>query len=192
MPEATEKKDGAMPDENTNTPDPKGTDSNTPPSTPDPDADLGPAGIKALQTERAAREKAEKAARDAQAALDKIKQSTQTEQEKAIEQAKNEGRSEATSALVDKLTRTEIRVAASGKLADPDDAPAFLGDLSRFVGKDGEVDTKAITSAIDDLLKAKPYLAAKGRAGSLPGGGKNPPAGVSINDDIRARMRRGN
>lgn len=176
-------------DPNPNTPDPKTPDPKTP-DPKDPDDGLGPAGLKALQTERAAREKAEKEARDAQSALDKLKASTQTDQEKAIEQAKLEGRTEASSAFLERMTRTEIRVAAAGKMADPGDAHALLGDLSRFT-KNDEVDTKAIESAIDDLLKAKPYLASAGKAGSLPGGGKKPATGISMNDEIRRLARRG-
>jgi hypothetical protein len=59
-----------------------------------------------------------------------------------------------------RIVRSEVRAAATGKLADPKDALTFL-DLSQFeVNEDGEVDAEEISDAIDDLLKSKPYLAA--------------------------------
>ena len=58
-----------------------------------------------------------------------------------------------------------MRAAAGTKLADPGDAGRLL-DLDQFkVDVNGDVDAKAISSAIDDLLKAKPYLAAAGGEG---------------------------
>ena len=60
-----------------------------------------------------------------------------------------------------RVLKAEIRAAASGKLADPNDALRFV-DLSKFtVGDDGEVDSDAIGSAISELLASKPYLGAK-------------------------------
>ena len=62
-----------------------------------------------------------------------------------------------------RIVRAEIKAAAKGVLADPTDALTFL-DLSGFeVSEDGEVDGKKISDALDDLLKAKPHLAAKQR-----------------------------
>lgn len=59
-----------------------------------------------------------------------------------------------------RILRSEVRAAATGKLADPKDALTFL-NLDQFeVGEDGQVDTDEIADAIDDLLKTKPYLAA--------------------------------
>lgn len=65
---------------------------------------------------------------------------------------------------VDKrIVRTEIKAAAKGVLADPTDALTFL-DLDAFkVTEDGEVDVKAITAALEDLLTRKPHLAASKR-----------------------------
>lgn len=62
----------------------------------------------------------------------------------------------------ERILKAEVRAAAAGKLADPNDALRFI-DLSSFeVGEDGEVDATQIAQAIDDLLVAKPYLAAQG------------------------------
>lgn len=153
--------------------------------------DLGDAGKKAIDEERKARRAAEKAAKDAQAELDKLRQESMSEQEKAIAQARAEAKTEVLKDANQRVLRSEIKAAAGGKLADPADAVGLLGDLDRFVGDDGEVDSKAISSAIDELIKSKPYLAANGsRPAPLPGGGATPPNGISIDDDIRRRAGR--
>lgn len=154
---------------------------------PDPSGDLGDAGKRALAEERNARKAAEKAAKDAQAALDELAKKSMTDSERAVAEARAAVRKEVLAEANGRLLRTEIRAAAAGKLADPGDAAALLGDLDRFVGDDGEPDTKAIASAIERLVRDKPYLAAAGtRPGPLPGGGAKPRSGTSsINDEIR-------
>ena len=152
---------------------------------------LGAGGLKALNAERAAREKAERERDAAAAERDELKSKHQSAEEKAIEDARKEGRNEAQLEANRRIVKSEVRAAGS-KLADPDDAAAMLGDLDRFIVK-GEVDSKAISSAIDDLVKAKPYLAAAGsKARGLPGGGAKPnTGGSSFNDDLRQRIRGG-
>lgn len=153
---------------------------------------LGDAGKAALNSERAARKAAEKSAKDAKDELDRLKKSSMTDQEKALAEARAEIRAEVLAEANGRLLKTEIRAAAAGKLADPGDAAVLLGDLDRFVDKNGEPDPKVIASAIDALIKTKPYLAAAGtRAGALPGGGARPSNGFSINDEIRAQAGRG-
>ena len=99
--------------------------------------------------------------------------------EKAVAAAKAEGRTEALSAVNGRILRAEVKAAAAGKLADPEDACSML-DLDAFkVGDDGNVDTKAIVKAIDDLVKAKPYLASGAKPSALPGGGATPASGAS-------------
>jgi hypothetical protein len=46
----------------------------------------------------------------------------------------------------------------------------LLGDTARFVNEAGEVDSAAITAALDELLDAKPYLAARRTSGSADQG----------------------
>lgn len=127
--------------------------------------------------------------RKAQAELDKVKKANESEGEKAVREAEERGKQAALTQVTGRLISSEIRVAASTKLADPADAEALLGDVSRFADKDGNVDGAAIGKAIEDLVKAKPYLA-RTKTGALPGGGKTPGSGFSINDDIRARAGR--
>jgi hypothetical protein len=62
----------------------------------------------------------------------------------------------------ERIVKAEVKAAAAGKLADPGDVHRFL-DLTQFeVDDDGNVDADEVSDAIDDLLKAKPYLAAQG------------------------------
>lgn len=127
--------------------------------------------------------------RKTQGELDKVRKANETDLEKQIREAEERGKTTATTELLGTLLSVEVRSAATGKLADPADAEALLGDLQRFA-KDGKVDRPALEKAIDELVKAKPYLA-KAKTAALPGGGKTPSTGFSMNDDIRARAGRG-
>ena len=178
-----------------------GTTTTPPPATgagagkPDPKNEdpegLGEAGLKALRAERARADAAERARLAAEAERDELRTKNQTAEEKAIDAAKKAGREEATLEANRRIARSEIKAAAGGKLQDPEDAASFLGDLDRFIVK-GEVDSKAITSAIDELVKAKPYLAAAGKGRPLPGGGATQSSGTSFNDTLRRKIRGGN
>ena len=55
-----------------------------------------------------------------------------------------------------RVLKAEIKAAAVGKMADPSDAYKFL-DLDALDADDAD----AIAKAVDELLEAKPYLAAK-------------------------------
>lgn len=161
--------------------------SSTPPATPASDAE-GAGSLRTvlgeLSEERKSRQKLETELAD-------LKAKHQSSEEKAIDSARNEGRSEALASVNGRIVKSEIRAAAAGKVTNPEDAEALLGDLSRFIVKD-EVDTKAISTAIDELVKLKPYLAAivTGKPKPLAGGGKTPSSGVSINDVIRQQAGR--
>lgn len=92
-------------------------------------------------------------------ALDAMKSKWRAERDarKALEAriAELEGKSTAEPADM-RVLRAEIKAAAVGKLADPADAYKFL-DLESLDADD----TDAIAQAVDALLEAKPYLAAK-------------------------------
>ena len=186
--------DTGTPPPTTGTP-PPATGATPPPPAKDPKNEdpegLGEAGLKALRAERNRADAAERARLAAEAERDELRAKNQTAEEKAIADAKKEGHAEATLDANRRITRSEIRAAAGGKLQDPEDAAAMLGDLDRFIVK-GEVDSKAITSAIDELVKAKPYLAAAGKARPLPGGGATQSSGTSFNDTLRRKIRGGN
>lgn len=141
---------------------------------------LGDKGREALKKERDARKAAAKEARDLKARIAELeaKQAAgaqQDEAQQAADQARRDAEATATAKANARILAAEVRAAAAGKLADPADAARYL-DLSEFeVADDGGVDQEAITEAISDLIKTKPYLAAKaqGFQGSGDGGARS-------------------
>lgn len=116
------------------------------------------------------------------------------EKEYAAEQERRKVEKDALSKANQRILKAEIRAAAKGVLADPTDALTFI-DLSSFeVGDDGEVDAQAITDAIDNLIKSKPYLAAQGERRFQGGadGGPRKETGPSLEDQIAAAQKVGN
>lgn len=148
---------------------------------------LGDAGKKALDAMKAKWKEAEAKAKteaDERAALQAKLDGKEAEHAKAQEAQKI--RDEALNAANQRILKAEIRAAAAGKLADPTDALQFI-DLSALeVGADGDVDATAISALIDNLVKAKPYLAAQGKRfeGGADGGARNESPGVSIEERI--------
>jgi hypothetical protein len=147
------------------------------------DDELGEGGLKALDSERAARARADKAATtaakerdDALAKLKEIEEQNKTasekERDKAVKEAEERVRKETLATANQKLVRASVRAAAAGKLANPEDAVRFLDMADIKVDDDGEVDDKQVTSAIDDLLKEKPYLAGKTKPGKVDQGAR--------------------
>lgn len=134
--------------------DPPTTQPTNPPDPPQSDP-LGDAGKKALQEERAARKAAEKALAEREAKLKEFEDRDKTEAEKLA--AKAEAAEKRAAAADARAVKAEVRALADA-FADRDDAALNLGDLSKFV-KDGDVDTDAITRALDEVLKRKPHLA---------------------------------
>lgn len=169
------------------------TDDTTDDQTHDDDTttdDLGAGGKAALASERESRKAAEKAARQAQAELEKVKRQQMGEQERAIAEARDEAKREALTAANERLLKAEVRAAAAGKLADPSIAVRLL-DLSEFdVSDDGDVDAKALTKAIDGLVKQYPALAAKSATGDGDAGARRAANGTDMNALIRSQMRR--
>lgn len=98
------------------------------------------------------------------------------------ERVRREAETAALAKANDRLVRAQVTLAATGKLANPALALRLL-DLSSFdVDDDGEVDTTAITAALDELLTENPALAqgeAKRFQGSGDTGAKTTPAGVA-------------
>lgn len=84
-----------------------------------------------------------------------------------------------------RVLRAEIKAAAVGKLADPSDAYKFL-DMDSLDADDAD----AIATAVDALLEAKPYLAAKAGSrfqGTGDGGAAGTKAGLPqlSRDDLK-------
>lgn len=136
---------------------------------------LGDAGKKALDTMKAERKAATDRARAAEAELEALKaQMAGREQEHAAEVERQRAKDEALAAANQRILSAELKAAAKGKLADPADAHLFI-DLKQFdVSDDGDVDTDALNTAIDELISRKPHLAATAKRfdGSADGGAK--------------------
>lgn len=123
------------------------------PEPTEPQADLGDEGKKALDSERKARRDAERAHKAATAELEKLRQQSMTEQEKAVAAARAEGLAEGTRNAGVRLVDAEVRAAAAGRGVDTD---ALLEGLDRhkFLGDEGEPDRDAITAYIDRIAPA--------------------------------------
>lgn len=160
-----------------------------------PGADqLGDAGKRALDTMKsdrnrhrddAAKWKADYEALQAQVAGKEAEHAAQVERDRV----KNEALGKAN----ERILKAEIRAAAAGKLADPSDALLYIKLADFEVGEDGEVDSAALTAAIENLVKTKPYLAAQGARfqGSADGGARNEPPGKSKQEAIAEAEKNG-
>lgn len=161
---------------------------------PDDDEDpegadqLGDAGKKALDAMKDKLKATKAKLREANAELDKARSASG---EDDADKVRREVEQAATARANERIVRSEVRAAATGKLADPKDALTFL-DLKQFeVDDDGEVDPEEIADAIDELLKRKPYLAAdptKPREKRFKGTGDGGPRGSgkkSLDEQIR-------
>lgn len=128
------------------------------------EAELREAGKQALdrmKAERAAaRANAKAAIARAEAAEAALANKDRPAEEIALENARKEGRTEATTAANLKLATSALKLAAAGKLANPADAVAFIDPKQFDVDDNGDVDSDALTEAITKLLTERPYLAA--------------------------------
>lgn len=111
-----------------------------------------------LRNERKRRESTQKELDALRKENEDFKKAAMTEQERAVAEAKAAGRTEALHEVAGEMLKAEVRAQAAAKLADPADAVRLL-DLDELLGDDGRYDAKAIGGALDDLVKAKPYLA---------------------------------
>jgi predicted Zn-dependent protease len=116
------------------------------------------------KNEGRAKENADKAKR-----FDELQEASKSEVEKAADRARQA--EERASGLVQRAVRAEVRALAAEKFADPSDAAAFL-NLGEFVDEGGDIDSKGIEKALDDLLKAKPHLGKPSGPPSFDAGGR--------------------
>lgn len=90
---------------------------------------------------------------------DAVVEAARTDQERAVEAAKAEGRTEALSTANTRLVAAEARaLAATARFRDPSDAVKFLDLKQVKVNDDGSVDAQAITDQLKALSGSKPYL----------------------------------
>jgi len=156
-----------------------------PPETP-PSTDVDELQ-RALANERKRWEKAERE-------LAALRKSQMDDNERAVAEAKEAGRAEAWAEVNSRLLAAEVRAIAADRLADPSDAVRLL-DLDGLANEDGSPDAKAITAALDTLVKAKPYLAKQqGPApptSRVPQGARDgAPSHQEADDFLRSTIRR--
>lgn len=132
---------------------------------------LGDPGKKALDAMKAERNAERAARRELEAERDALRAQVEgREAEFAAQQERDRIQADALAKANDRIKRSEVRLAAKGKLADPEDALAFI-DLSLIeVGENGDVDGAAIEDAIADLISRKPHLAVNQPIGSADQG----------------------
>ena len=159
-------------------------------NTPEGSEALGDAGKKALsamkEREKAARARARELEREVAELRAAIESKDKTPDEQELDAVRREAEAAAIARANERILRSEIKAAAAGKLADPEDAFRYL-DLAEFeVDESGNVDTSEISDAIHELLERKPYLSAQGGRVTLDTGrGKSPAAGQLTREDLR-------
>ncbi|MFC4494073.1 hypothetical protein ACFPA8_07995 [Streptomyces ovatisporus] len=121
---------------------------------------LGDAGKKALDSMKE-RMKAERdKRRELEARLAELTAPKAATETPDLDAVRAEAAREATAKANARILKSELRAAATGKLADPADVHAFI-DASKFeVDENGDVDAEEIADAIESLLTSKPHLAA--------------------------------
>jgi hypothetical protein len=133
-----------------------------PPAPPEPPEDTAQELRNALAEER-------RRHRETMQTLSQLQQQGMTDQEKAIEAAKAEGRAEAIRDAAKRVAQAEFRALAAGRLADPD-AYLELLDLSPFIGEDGEIDKKALAKMVERLIAQITPAGARIPAGPMGNG----------------------
>lgn len=151
-----------------------------PSATPDPlalVADVDKWKALARQHEKAAKARAKE--------LDDVRTANLSDAEKAIEQARTEGRSTALAEVGSRLAGAELRAQAATAGVDLPDLE-FLA-LGRFLTEAGDVDTDAVTAFVGSLTKAEPAPAAPQFAQGL-GLGRQEAAGPVMDPKALADM----
>lgn len=141
-----------------------------PPEPPAPPAPMPGEPEDAAQELRTALAEERRRHRETMQALSALQQSSMTDQEKAIAEAKSAGRSEAIREAGKRVAAAEFRALAAGRLADPD-AYLELLDLSPFIGEDGEIDKKALAKMVERLIAQITPPGARIPAGPMNGEG---------------------
>ena len=132
--------------------------------------------------------------REKAAELEKVRDAAKSEQERAVERAKAEGRNEALGTVNKRLIESEARVLASeAKFRNPGLAVRAIDLASVKVGDDGTVDAAAIRDALKALSDAEPYLldvaATPRKPGSLKSGASAPKGGETGKSRAAAALR---
>lgn len=132
------------------------------------------------------------------AEYDKAIEAARTDQEKAVEAAKDEGRTEALTAANARLVAAEARaIAAEVKFRNPTLAVRAVDLKDVTVNDAGEVDAAAIKAKLKELSDADPYLIDDGKkpapkpdkaqGGAVAAGDKSVSAGRELFESRRAK-----
>lgn len=140
---------------------PKGEGAATnPPSDQDNLGDKGKRAIEAMKAERDAATAAAKPWKSLGVTPEEVKELLSSREGEAERQKAREIQQQALKTVGEKLLKAEIKAAAKGLLADPQDAHLFIDMTKLEIGDDLSVDADAIADAIKELVDKKPYLAA--------------------------------
>jgi len=134
-----------------------------------------------IDKERQNARDAEKARKALEKELNDLRQSSMSDAEKAVSEAEARGKAAAASEFGSRLVKSDF-VAAAARRNPGFDAQSVLEDLNlaRFVGDDGEPDTKAIEAAVARLVPEP------NSSPSFDGGARTPPpVSTGMNSLIR-------
>lgn len=125
--------------------------------------------------------------------LDALKTKSMTDQEKAVDAAKAEGRAEATREVGGKLAEAAIRVAASTRMTAAQLDGLLEGiDASKFLDASGDPDTKAITAWVDKVAPVSDAGHKKPNVVPREGTTTSKPAEDEVRAMARTLFKRGN
>lgn len=114
--------------------------------------------------------------------LEQVRQASMSDLEKAVAIAKAEARTEALREAGTRLVDAEVKAAAAGRSVDVEALLEGL-DRSRFLGEDGEPDSKAIATWVDRIAPKSESTTTSVDFGQ----GARPGATTALNDDALVR-----
>jgi hypothetical protein len=165
----------------------------TPPATGDGDEPLGPAGIRALESERIARREAAQRASDLEKELNDLKAQSLTDSERAVAEAKAAGKAEATSELHAEIRRLRVESALVGAGINPTVLDLAAGAPEFATLKVNQREVEGLDEAVKAFKKARADLFGKPASdGSADGGaqGDAPPRNDDLEGSIAAHYAR--
>lgn len=169
---------------------PPANDDGTPAAPPD-DTPAAPPAQEETDWKAMARKWEKLAKQNSRAAeeLDKVREQSMTETEKAVAKARKEGETTAMVAAGRKLAEARFEVALARKGLDLGDA-AELIDVGRFVDDKGDVDDDAIKKAVARLAKLAPHTPPSSGGDFGGGNGQGTPP-KNLRDQIREAEAKG-
>lgn len=163
-----------------------------PPAQDNGNDDADPASLReALTAARQADRTGRQRVRQLEAELTELRRGSMSEQEKAVTDAVTAARAEIEQEWAGRYLTLRLERLAATMMADPADAPHLL-DMSDIAH---DTPDATIVARLTDLLKAKPYLAAKGSTGLAPAIDRGPQngqpkgGGTDMNALLRERAR---